>query len=178
LGDLLLIDELAVETAGFAAAEDVDDEVGFGVSLGEGGRGQPRDGETRQLDGVGYGGALLGGDRRSFDGDGLDLRSLGNGAEVFREERFQLGGVEVAGDGDAGVVGGVKVLVEVADVVDAGGFDIGVRADDGAVVGVLLGKEHVIGLLISDVVRSAFALTTLVADDVALIGEFDAVEAF
>ena len=74
LGDLLLIDELAVETAGFAAAEDVDEEIGFGVARGEGGRGQPGDGETRQLDGVGDGGALLCGDGRGFDGDGLDLR--------------------------------------------------------------------------------------------------------
>jgi hypothetical protein len=41
----------------------------------------------------------------------------------------------------------------------------------------LLGEEHVVGLLIRDVVRSAFALTTLVADDVTLVGEFDAVEA-
>ncbi len=76
LGDLLLVDELAVETAGFAAAEDVDDEVSFGVARGEDGRGEPCDGETRELDGVGYGGAFLGGDRRRFDGDGLDLETI------------------------------------------------------------------------------------------------------
>ena len=77
LGDLLLVDELAVEAAGFAAAEDVDEEIGFGISFGEGGRGQPCDGEARELDGVGYGGALLRGDRRGFDGDGFDLAGLG-----------------------------------------------------------------------------------------------------
>ena len=77
----------------------------------------------------------------SLDGDGLDRGSLRDGAEVFGEERFEFGGIEVAGDGDAGVVGSVEVLVEVADVVDAGGFDVGVRADDGGVVRVLLGKS-------------------------------------
>ena len=109
---------------------------------------------------------------------GSTLRALGDGAEVFGEERLELGGVEVAGDGDAGVVGSVEVLVEVADVIDAGGFDVGVRADDGGVVGMLLGEEHVVDLLVGDVVGSAFALTALVADDVALVGELDAVEAF
>ena len=88
LGDLLLIDERAVETTGLAAAEDVDEEIGLGVSLGEGWSGEPGNGETRELDGVGDGGALLGGDRRGFDGDGLDLRALRDGTEVFGEERF------------------------------------------------------------------------------------------
>ncbi len=34
-----------------------------------------------------------------------------------------------------------------------------------------------VGLLIRDFVRSAFALATLIADNVTLVGEFDAVEA-
>ncbi len=156
----------------------MDEEVGFGVAFGKGAGGQPGDGEPRELDGVGDGGALLGGDGRGFDGDGFDLRAFGDGTEVFGEESLELGGVEVAGDGDAGVVGSVEVLVEVADVVDAGGFDVGVRADDGGVVRVLLGEEHVVDLLVGDVVGSAFALAALVADDVTLVGEFDAVEAF
>ena len=101
---------------------------------------------------------------------GSTCGALGDGAEVFGEERLQLGGVEVAGDGDAGVVGGVELLVEVADVVDAGGFDVGVGADDGGVVGMLLREEHVVDLLVGEFVGSAFALAALVADDVALVG--------
>ena len=73
---------------------------------------------------------------------------LGMGAKYFVEQSFELGGIEVAGDGDAGVVGGVELLVEVANVVDAGGFDIGVGADDGGVVGMLVGEEHVVDLLV------------------------------
>ncbi len=178
LGDLLLVDELAVETTGFAGAEDVNEEVGIGVTGGEDGRSQPCDREAGQLNGIGDGGALLSGNGRSFDRDGFDRGAFGDGAEVFSEERLQLSGVEVACDGDARVVGSVEVLVEVADVVDAGGFDVGMGADDGGVVGVRLGEEHVVDLLIGEVVGCAFALPTLVADDVALVGELDAVEAF
>ena len=46
------------------------------------------------------------------------------------------------------------------------------------VIGMGLGEEHVVDLLVADVVGSAFALTALVADDVTLVGKFDAVEAF
>ncbi len=178
LSDLLLVDELAVETAGFAVAEDVDEQVGLCIAGSEDAGGEPGDGEARELDGVGDGGALLRGDGRGFDGDGVDCRAFGDGCEVFGEEGFELGGIEVAGDGDAGVVGGVELLVEVADVVDAGGFDVGVGADDGGVVGVLVGEEHVVDLLVGEIVGGAFALAALVADDVALVGELDAVEAF
>ena len=76
------------------------------------------------------------------------------------------------------VVGGVELLVEVANVGDARGFDVGVRADDVGVVGMCLGEEEVVYLFVGDVVGAAFALAALVADDVALVGELVAVEAF
>jgi hypothetical protein len=126
----------------------VDEEVSFGVARSEGAGGEPCDGEARQLDGVGDGGAFLRGDGWGFDGDGFDRGAFGDWSEIFGEESFELRGIEVAGDGDAGVIGGIELLVEVADVVDAGGFDVCVGADDGGVVGVLVGEEHVIDLLV------------------------------
>jgi hypothetical protein len=178
LGDLLLVDEFAVEAAGFAVSKDVDEEVSFGVARGEGAGGEPGDGEAWELDSVSDGGALLGSDGRGFDGDGFDCGTFGDRSEVFGEKSFELGGVEVAGDGDAGVIGGVELLVKVANVVDAGGFDVGVGADDGGVVGMLVGEEHVVDLLVGEIVGGAFALAALVAHDVALVGELDAIEAF
>ena len=156
----------------------MDEEVGFGVAGGEGAGGEPCDGEAWELDGVGDGGTLLCGDGRRFYGDGVDRRAFRDGSEVFRQESLELRGIEVAGDGDAGIIGSVELLMEVADVVDAGGFDVGVGPDDGGVVGMLVGEEHVVDLLVGELVGSAFALAALVAYDVALVGELDAVKAF
>ena len=68
--------------------------------------------------------------------------------------------------------------MEVANIVDARGFDVGVRADDVAVVGMLLREEELVDFFTGEIIGSAFALATLVADDVALVGELGAVEAF
>ena len=133
------------------------------------------------FDGVRDGGAALGGDGgsgRGLGGDGDGVWALGDGGEIFGEEGFELGGVEVTGDGDGGVVGGVELLVEVADVGDAGGFDIGVGADDVSVIRVGGGEEELVDLFAGEVVGAAFALAALVADDVPLVGELGAVEAF
>ena len=59
-----------------------------------------------------------------------------------------------------------------------GGLDVGVRAHDVGVVRMVLGEEEVIDLFVGKVVGRAFALPALVADDVALVGELRAVEAF
>ena len=40
------------------------------------------------------------------------------------------------------------MLEEVANVVQAGGFDVGVGADDGGVIWMVLGEEHVVDLLV------------------------------
>ncbi len=178
LGDLAVVDEDVLEAAAFLSAEDGQSDVNVGVGLGVEGGGQPADLELRELDGVGDLDPALRGDGRRGDVDGRNRRAGGDGAEVLGEEGFKGGGVEVAGDGEGGVVGGVELLVEVADVVDAGGFDVGVRADDIAVIGVLLGKELVHEGFVSGLVGAALALAALVADDVALVGELGAVEAF
>ena len=68
--------------------------------------------------------------------------------------------------------------MEVANVVDASGFDVGVGADDVGVVGMGFGEEEMVDLFVGEFVGGAFALAALVADDVALVGEFFAVEAF
>jgi hypothetical protein len=67
--------------------------------------------------------------------------ALRNGAEVFRQQRLQAAGIEVAGNGDRGVVRRVELLVKIAHIGNARGLDIGVAADDIAVVGMALGKE-------------------------------------
>ena len=64
LCDLLLVDEGLIEAARLAAAENLDEEVGFGVAWGEGGRGEESDAELWEFDGVGDRGALLFRDRR------------------------------------------------------------------------------------------------------------------
>ena len=178
LSDLLFVDEDLIETAGLCAAEDVDEEVGVGVARGEGGRGKESYADLREPDGVGDGGAFLFGNGRGDGGDGINLGAAGDGAEVFDEQSFQFGGVEVSGDRHGGVVRGVELFEEVADIVEAGCFDVGVGADDIGVVGMIFGKEELIDFFAREVVGSAFALAALVADDVALVGEFFAIEAF
>ena len=176
--DLGLEAQGAIEAAGLGSAEGVEGEVHGVRAFRIDGRGEPGDGELGELDGICDRRTALRGDGGGGDLYGLDGRTLGDGAEVFGEEVFELLGVEVAGDGDAGVVGGVELLVEVANVIDAGGFDIGVGADDVAVVGVFPGEEELEHLFIGEVVGLAFALAALIADDVTLVGELGAVQAF
>jgi len=178
LRDLLFVDENLIEPAGLGAAEDVGEEVGIGVAGSICGGCEEGDAELWEFDRVGNGGAFLLGDGSGGDGDGVDLGALRDWAEVFGQEGLEFGGVEVAGDGERGVVRRVELLEEVADIVEACGFDVGVGADDVRVVRMGFGEEEMVDLFVGEFVRSAFTLATLVADDVALVGEFFAVEAF
>ena len=54
LGDLLFIDQFAVETAGLASAENMHKDVGIGVARVKIWRGQPRHRNPRQLDRIGH----------------------------------------------------------------------------------------------------------------------------
>ena len=174
----MFVDEDLVEAAGFSATEDCDEEIGVGIAWGVGRWCQEGYAKLGELDGVGDGGALLFGDGRGSGGDGVNFGTAGNRTEVFCEERLELGGVEVSGYGHGGVVGSVELLEEVADVVETGGFDVGVGPDDVCVIGMVLGEEELVDLFAGEVVGCAFALASLVADDVALVGELFAVEAF
>ena len=141
LGDLLLVDQLAVHAAGFASAQDVGGNVGIRVAGREGGRREPGEDDLGKLDGVGDDGAALGGDGRRDTGGDIDVGARGDGTEVFVDQRFDGGRIVVAGDGDGGVVGLVVLGEELADVVEAGCFNIGMGADDISVIGWVLGKS-------------------------------------
>ena len=101
----------------------------------------------------------------------------GMGPKYFVEQRLELDRIEIAGNGDGGVVGDVELLVEVAHIGDAGGFNVGVAADHVAVVGVSLGKKLVVDLFVGHVVGPSLALAALVANHVLLVDEFLAVQA-
>jgi hypothetical protein len=178
LRDLLFVHEDLIEPAGLSAAEDIDKKIDVCVTGGIDSGRQEGYAELRKLDGVGDGGALLFGDRCGGHGDRFGCGSFGDRAEVFGEERLQFGGIKVTGDRETRVVWGVELFEEVADIVEAGCFDVGVGADDIGVVGMIFGKEELIDFFAPEVIGSTFALAALVADNVALVREFFAVEAF
>ncbi len=109
---------------------------------------------------------------------GSTFGPCGIGPKYFVSSNFKFGLIKVSGDGEAGIVGRIELLEEVANVVEASSFDVGVRADDAGVVGMALGEELMIDLFFGEIIGCAFALPALVADDVALISQLLAVEAF
>ena len=58
-----------------------------------------------------------------------------------------MSGVDIAGDGQAGIVGRVVLAKEFPDVVKAGGLDVAVRADYVREIRMALRKQLVIQLL-------------------------------
>ena len=80
--------------------------------------------------------------------------------------------MDVAGDGEAGVIGRVVLAEEFAHVVDARRLDVVVRADDVGVVGMIFREELMVEFLLNQSVgRVLDRLTALVANHVPLIRE-------
>lgn len=171
-GGAVAADEAVVEPAGLAAAEDGEGEVG-GVGLAGA--------VVREAVGghQGAGGDVLVDVLAEFAADGVGegavARGLlavvgGDGAEVLLDPGDGLLGVDVADDGEDGVVGRVVGAEERAGVVEGGGVEVGHRADGGVVVGVAVGEGERGELLERGAVgHVVVALAALVLDDVALV---------
>ena len=142
LRDLLLVDQLLVQAARAAAAQNLRGDVGVGVARLVDGRRDPRHGDARQLPRAP--GSTW---RRSavivgvVDGDRRHRRAALQRAEVLRHQRLRLRLVEVAHDGEAGVVRRVVLTEECVHVVELGRLNVFVRADHVAVVGMVLGSS-------------------------------------
>ena len=78
---------------------------------------------------------------------GSTLGPGGIGPKYFVSNVLELLRIEVAGNGDGRIVGRVELLVEVANVRDPRGLDVGMAADHDPVVRMSLGKKLVVRLL-------------------------------
>ena len=178
LGDLLLVHQALVEPARLAAAQDAGRDVGFGVTGLEVGSRDPRHVDARQLHLVGHHLAPLGADRRRLHVDRRHVGALGDGAEVFLDQRLGLVHVDVARDGQRGVVGRVVLGEEVTHVLELGGLDVRVGADHVGVVGMSGRVEQVRHRLLGEAVGAVLdALAPLVAHHVLLVRQHSLVEA-
>ena len=100
-----------------------------------------------------------------------------SGPKYFSTSAFVCGLVEIADDGQAGVVRRVVLLEETLHVVELGRLDVGVRADHVGVVRVARRKQQLHDGLVDHAVRAVLdALAALVAHDVLLVGELGCVE--
>ncbi len=177
LRDLLLVDELLIQPARAAAAENLGGDVRLGIAGLEDGRREPRHVHARELDAIRDDLAPLHGDLRRLHVDGRHRRAALQRPEVLFDQLLRLRGIEVADDGDARVVGRVIALEELLGVVEPRRLDVGVRSDDVGVVRMIRRIEHVHELLLRVAVRAVLdALPPLVAHDVLLVGELLAVD--
>ena len=141
-GGLFFFDEAFVEAGAAAGAEDIAEEfegVAIGVSFWaswpsvEGGWERGIGLEDIAGDGGGLGGDV---DRRADDG-----WASGDGAEVIGDEFFGGFEVEIASDGEGGVIGDVESFVEVAELFDGGFVDVLGGADGDPGVGGIFEDE-------------------------------------
>ncbi len=107
LRDLPVVDQALVEPARLAAGDDARRDVGLRVAGLEVGSGDPAEVDARQLHLVGEHHPPLGGDLRSGHVDRLDVRALGQGAEVLLDLLLGPGDVDVADHRERRVVGRV-----------------------------------------------------------------------
>ena len=104
LRQLAFVDQLFVEPAGLAAAEDVGGHIEIGVARLEHGRGVPGQIQPRQLDLVADFHALLGADLRLRHQHRRYWRTCLQRAEIFFDHLPGLGRLEIAGQHQRGVV--------------------------------------------------------------------------
>ena len=172
LRNLLVIDQRLEQAAGLAAAKHRRGDVRIGVPGREERRSDPRHVDARQLDAILHHGTALLRDRRRLDRWLRHRRPLLEGPEVLLDQRLRLGLVDIANDGQAGVVGRVVGLEELLHVFEFRRLDIGVRSDHGREVGMRLRKELMEHRLFDDAVGLVLdALTPLISNHVLLIGE-------
>ncbi len=137
--ELPVADEALVQTARVAEAQHGAGESGDVVAGGAEHRRAERQKDTRQHDVVGHDLAKRLAERRRE----VERRQRGLGAarrdraEVALDERLRLGGIEVAGDRQHGVVGRVPGREELADVLERRGVEVLERADERVVERVL-----------------------------------------
>ena len=145
------------------------------MALGGGGPGEVEPGEGYlvahfDVDAAGEGGVLA--------SDAGDVFAGGEVAEVALRQFQGVGGMEVAGDGEAGVGGAVETAEKVFDVVKAGGVQIFLGADGHPVVGVGEGEQGGLEVPVGHTVGAVFVgLAALVFDYIALDVKLALVEA-
>ena len=121
---------------------------------------------------------------RSFITIDLDAASVGTSAcaglltgprdraEIFLDQRPRLGGVDVAGQHQHGVVGAVFVDEPLLHVGQAGGVQVGHRTDRVVVIGMAFGKQVGEHFIVDQSARPIVALALLVLDDADLVVSF------
>ena len=177
LRDLLVVDQPLVQPARFAAAEDRRRDIRVGVARLVDRRGDPREIDARQLDAVGDDLAPLLRDLGSDRRDRRHRRAALQRPEVLGDERLRLRLVEVADDGEAGVVRRVVQLEEAFHIVQLRRLDVLMGADHVGVVGMVRRKQRLRDGFVRDAVRPILhALPPLVAHDVLLVRELRRVE--
>ena len=175
--NLLFVNQLLVQAAGFSASQDGCCEIRLGVTRLENGRGKPRLVHARQLHIVLNHYATLGGDWRGFGGNPRHFRPALERAKILFDERLGLLRLEVADDGEAGVVRSVVQLEEIPDVFQFCGLNVFMRADDVGVIRMAFRIKQMHHAFFDDSVRRVFhALTPLVAHDVLLIRKTGLIE--
>ncbi len=105
------VERVAVIGAG-TLAEDLGEQITFRVPRLKDRGHDPAHVNARQFDLVGHLGAFLSRDLRGSGGDFGNRRSRRNRAEVFLDPSLGLGRIDVAGDGQGGVVGRVVLAEE------------------------------------------------------------------
>jgi hypothetical protein len=170
LRDLAFIDQAFIQASGLAAGQDLAGDRQLGVARLVGRRRQPGHVHARQFDAVGHRDAAFARDRRRAYRGCNERRAALEAAEVFRHQRAGPGLVDVAGDHDAGVVGAIVALEEIAHVLQFRALDVGVRADHRSVVRVVLREQRVVDRFLDDAVGPVLvALAALVAHHVLLV---------
>ena len=174
--DLLVADHDPVEPRAGEAAEHRAADVERGQPLVE----QPRH-RPVALDGGRRDGILhldrLGLGERGHAGLGRIVdRAAGDVAEIFLDQRPRFRRVDVAGQHQHRIVRPVFVAEPLLDVLEAGGVEVGHRADRRVMIGMAFGKQLFQHFVEDQPAGLAVALPFLVLDDPALVIEHSLVD--
>jgi hypothetical protein len=171
-GELAVVDERAVEAGREAVNQNRGGEVQLGVARVEVGGRVPAEVGALLRDAVVDLDDLLAVEPHRAAGRAVERGAGRDGAEVFLDEALGLGRVEVAGDDEREVVRRVVGAEELAHVVERGGREVFVEADDVGLVGVARRVEVLHEELEPAAVGLIFEpLPALVLDHVALVVE-------
>ena len=171
---LLGLGELLVEDGIFSLAEDLGEAVegGFvGVKLGDGRKGEGELGLAGVV--VDEGDVAVAVEDGGGEFGGLDGGAAGDGAEVFLDEGNDGGGVDIATDGEGGVVGAIPAEEEVLQVGDGDAVEVFDVADGEPGIWVAVGVEGLGGDLAGEAVGAVVVvLAAFVFHGAALHFEF------
>ena len=170
-GELLVAHQRVVEPRARQAAEDVQADLqGQRVGLVHAGA-APVAAEAQDGHLIGHLAPGGGGQGDRLGDDRPDLWPARDRAEPLFHQRARRGDVDVAGERQHRIVRAVVIAEPLADVLEAGGVEIGHRADRRVAIGVADREQAVADGIVGQAIGLVVVLPLLVLDDAALLIE-------